>query len=342
METELIDFHLPAELEAAKPAERRGLRRDHVNLMVLDRETGDTVDDIFFHLDRYLNPGDLIVLNNSRTIPAVLHAQKAGVANRVEIRLAQRKDSSRWEALIRDSSVNVGDHYVFSNSLKAEVIDTDPEKPLATLKFSKEGTPLLNDIYELGEPVRYEYILEPWGLDNYQTVFASVPGSVEMPSAGRAFTWELLNKLKDKGAGIAYLQLHTGLTYMLDDKWHQHPSENLEYYEIPAATAKAVNETKRRGGKVIAVGTTVVRALETVASKFGYLKADKGWSDLFIHKDFPLQISDGLVTGFHEPKTTHLALLSAFIDSDKLTKSYQRAIQKGYLWHEFGDINLIL
>ncbi|PLT27994.1 S-adenosylmethionine:tRNA ribosyltransferase-isomerase [Peribacillus deserti] len=335
-------FHLPPELNASVPPERRGINRDHVKMMVLDRKTGMYEHDHFYNIDRHLRPGDLIVLNNSRTIPAVLSASLKRsfitIVDKVEIRLARRKGEGVWDALIVSDKAKAGDILEFSDHLKAAILHIDKNKPLQTIKFSQTGGELFNSIYELGEPVRYEYIQTPWSLDYYQTVYATNPGSVEMPSAGRAFTWELLFKLQKKGIRIAFLQLHTGLSYLLDDKWIMNPAENSEEYDIPEATLQAIVQTKSEGGRVIAAGTTVVRALETAAAQV----KRKGWTNLYIHSDFKLKAVDGIITGMHEPEASHLDMLSAFVKSEYLMRSYQDAISKEYLWHEFGDMNLII
>jgi S-adenosylmethionine:tRNA ribosyltransferase-isomerase len=163
-----------------------------------------------------------------------------------------------------------------------------------------------------------------------------------MPSAGRAFSWELLFELQRSGIQIAYIQLHTGLSYLMDDKWHQEPFHNFEEYNVPAETAELVRKTKESGGRIIAVGTTVVRSLETAVDPIGVSVAQAGWTNLYVHDRFPLKVVDGLITGFHEPKTSHLQLLSAFVAQDILMKSYHEAIDLGYYWHEFGDMNLII
>ncbi|MEH7235911.1 S-adenosylmethionine:tRNA ribosyltransferase-isomerase [Bacillus sp. JJ1562] len=342
MEAKALDFYLPDKLNASHPPEKRGIRRDHVRMMVLDRTSGKTEHDHFFHLPQYLQPGDLIILNNSRTIPAVLHAKwyrnMTQMATNTEIRLARRRGEDRWEALIVDSHVKIGDLFIFSPELSATVIGVKKNSPLKMLKFTKNGPDLFNTIYTLGEPVRYEYIDYPWELDYYQTVFASHPGSIEMPSAGRAFSWELLFTLMRNGIQVDFIQLHTGLSYLLDDQWHQTPEENEEEYHISEKTMQRILETKAAGKRVIAVGTTVVRALES-AVKFGSLS---GVTNLYINHQFPLKIADGIITGFHEPKASHLDMLSAFISERHLLRAYDQAIDASYLWHEFGDMNLII
>jgi S-adenosylmethionine:tRNA ribosyltransferase-isomerase len=362
-----FEFELPESLNASAPPERRGLRRDHVRLMALDRMTGETAHGRFFELDRYLRPGDLLVLNTSRTMPAVLNGTRlrtgavklVGGSDSVEVRLAGRQADGTWRALLLGDGVEAGDTLGFSDRLNALVVaappmahssDAQPDaSPLAVLRFSCDGSDLEQRIYEIGQPVRYEYISEPWDLDYYQTVFATVAGSLEMPSAGRPFSWELLFRLQRRGIGVADLQLHTGLSYWPGQKRQQHPSENGESYRIPAATIEAVKRTRLAGGRVVAVGTTVVRALESAFMDDPAVQLNhdspstvSGWTYLFINRQHELRAVDGLITGFHEPEASHLALLSAFIDPTLLRAAYQEAIGSGYLWHEFGDINLIL
>lgn len=341
-----ISFTLPHHLNAPAPPERRGLRRDHVRLMVSDRYTGESAHARFHHLTQFLQKGDVLVLNASRTLPAVLKAswmkEERWMSSVVEIRLAHRVDEEIWEALVVGDGVEVGDRFHFPSSLYATVISLHPHLPLVRLRFSLKGADLVEQIYRLGEPVRYEYITEPWSLDYYQTVYASEPGSVELPSAGRAFSWELIMKLKRKGVHIAYLTLHTGLSYLLDDRWKMRPEENCESYVIPHETAETVNRVKQIGGRIIAVGTTVVRALESAARSDGTCVAEQGSTCLHIDGKTPLKIVDGLMTGFHEPEASHLDLLSAFVEPHLLVQMYQEAIRKQYLWHEFGDIHLIL
>jgi S-adenosylmethionine:tRNA ribosyltransferase-isomerase len=341
-EAKAYDFYLPPELNASLPPERRGIRRDHVKMMVLDRFEGTVKHNKFYQLDEYLNPGDVIVLNNSRTIPAILKAEwrRNGISVKkdVEFRLARKKNESTWEVLIVAEGVKSGDHFIFHNHLQANVIGEVFKSPLKIVQFNLHNTDLHEAIYSLGEPVRYEYIHHPWNLDYYQTVFANKPGSVEMPSAGRAFSWELLLKLQRRGIKIAYLQLHTGLSYLLDDDYEHSPEDHFEEYNISEADMNMIKKAKEQGGKVIAVGTTVVRALETAIAQSSL----SGWTNLYITAEYKLQLVDGIITGFHEPKASHLDMLTAFVNEQKLFAAYDTAITKRYLWHEFGDINLII
>ncbi|MCQ6268318.1 S-adenosylmethionine:tRNA ribosyltransferase-isomerase [Fictibacillus sp. WQ 8-8] len=341
MSAEAISFFLPEELNASMPPERRGLRRDYVKMMVIDRVNGHTSHTQFYQLDHFLKAGDVLVLNASRTIPAVLQGQlEDGTV--VEVRLAHRKSEGIWEALILSNTVKAGDKIMFSPLLTASILTTETANPFAVLEFNLCCSALYDQIYQIGQPVRYEYIKTPWELDYYQTVFATSPGSVEMPSAGRAFSWELLFRLQKKGVKIAYIQLHTGLSYLMDDKWHVEPRENMEEYMVPEETAQAVQKAKESGNKVIAVGTTVVRALESGADHEGRIRAASGWTNLYITAETKLQVADGLITGLHEPEASHLDLLSAFVSPELLKVSYEEAITQKYFWHEFGDMNLIL
>ncbi|MGM7702528.1 S-adenosylmethionine:tRNA ribosyltransferase-isomerase [Pseudalkalibacillus sp. Hm43] len=341
-----IEFELPNELNAVGPPEAKGLRRDHVKLMVLDPATGETEDDVFPNLENHLKPGDLLVMNLSRTLPASFKVdlKRCGetIAENIEVRLGQRKSNSVWRVLFVDTKVRQGDEVVFSPNLKAYVRSRKSNQPLMTICFSLKGNSLYNELYTLGEPIRYEYIHENWGLDLYQTVYGTVPGSVEMVSAGRALSWEMLLRLKKRGIQLADITLHTGLSYFGNDQWHVGPSDSLEEYEVPTDTIEKIRRTKQAGHKVIAIGTTVVRALESAVDAEGTPVAKRGWTNLHIHEDYALQVVDGLLTGFHEPKASHLDMLSAFVVPERLKKAYREAIRKRYLWHEFGDMNLIL
>lgn len=341
----LVQFVLPPELEAREPAELRGVRRDAVRLMVLPRAHGAAMHTRFDALGEYLRAGDLLVVNDSRTLPALLnaHDEKGGA---VEVRLAHRRTDDLWDALLLNGKTHVGHAGMrldFGNELHARVLARRPDLPfLWRMQFDVCCAPLLDLIYRLGEPVRYTYVQNALPLDLYQTVYANTPGSVEMPSAGRPFTWELLLKLKRRGVGLARLALHTGLSSTRDDSIDKaHPNYDEEFH-VPAATAELVNVTHARGGRVIAVGTTVVRALETAARADGTLAETRGWTHLRIHPDSQLRAADGLLTGLHEPQASHLDLLSAFVEPGRLQDAYRECIARGYLWHEFGDMNLIV
>src|SRR6266700_6808702 len=345
-------FVLPPELSAKEPPERRGIRRDQVRLLVIDRATGHIEHTRFDKIDKYLRPGDLLVFNSSRTLPASLRGCECSAAHGpcMEVRLAERLPDDSWLALLLCEQ---GDPFgcglrpemqiEFAEGLSATVLQRDARIPrLCKLRFSTSGTQLVDLIYRLGKPIRYEYVSAPWDLDYYQTVYATEPGSAEMPSAGRAFSWKLLLDLKRRGIDTAYIVLHTGLSsYMDDDLDRIHPASEEEYF-VSATTAEKISHARGNCGRVIAVGTTVVRALESAASEDGRATEAHGYTRLKIDHQHRLRSVDGLLTGLHEPEASHLDLLSAFLPAEQIHAAYREAIARRYLWHEFGDLNLIL
>ncbi|HEY0322761.1 MAG TPA: S-adenosylmethionine:tRNA ribosyltransferase-isomerase [Pyrinomonadaceae bacterium] len=342
-------FILPPELSAKEPPERRGLSRDEVRLMVIDRGSFDVTHTRFNHLGEFLRAGDLLVFNSSRTLPAALEGCAAPEGPCIELRLAEHLPDDSWLALLLcqagdpfSCGLRAGMQIVFNEGLAGTVEERDERIPrLWRIRFSKSGTELINLFYRLGRPIRYEYVSAPWDLDYYQTVYAREPGSAEMPSAGRAFTWRLLLDLRRRGVEAAYLVLHTGLSSYMDDELDaQHPASEEEYF-ISASAAEKIARTRAAGGRVIAVGTTVVRALESVADEEGNVSAGHGYTRLHIAAGHKLKTVDGLLTGMHEPEASHLDLLTAFLPPEKIRDAYEEAVRLGYLWHEFGDLNLI-
>ncbi|MEY2526921.1 MAG: S-adenosylmethionine:tRNA ribosyltransferase-isomerase [Verrucomicrobiota bacterium] len=345
-------FTLPPELSAKEPPERRGLRRDQVRLLVMDRATGKIEHSRFDKIDNYLRANDLLVFNSSRTLPASLRGCDCSAAHGpcMEVRLAERLPDDSWLALLLCEQ---GDPFgcglrsemqiQFAEGLSATVLERDARIPrLWKLRFSISGPQLVDLIYRLGKPIRYEYISAPWDLDYYQTVYATEPGSAEMPSAGRAFTWKLLLDLKRRGIDTAYIVLHTGLSSYMDDELDaKHPASEEEYF-VSATTAEKIGRARAKGGRIIAVGTTVVRALESIADENGRVQEAHDYTQLKIDNHHQLKAIDGLLTGLHEPEASHLDLLSAFVPAEKIRSAYEEAIAKKYLWHEFGDLNLIL
>jgi S-adenosylmethionine:tRNA ribosyltransferase-isomerase len=353
-----VRFRLPPELEAAAPPEARGLRRDHVRLLVVDRASGSVGHHRFHELPRLLEPGDLLVVNDSRTLPASLLGRTAG-GEPLEVRLAAR-DGDRWAALVlgvpgdgtdpalvptdaRPAApvVAAGERIGFAGGLGATVLGRHEEAgPLVWLAFDRAGERLAEALHRAGRPVRYAYVPEAWPLHHYQTMFAAGPGSAEMASAGRPFTVQTLRDLRDRGIGLATISLHAGLSTYGD------PATDRRYvpaepYLVPEATAAAVAACRAVGGRVVAVGTTVVRTLETAAAG-GTVRAGAGVSRLRIGPGYRLAVVDGLLTGLHEPEASHLDLLAAFLDRPALDLAYAAALASGYLWHEFGDVCLLL
>lgn len=343
-------FTLPPELSAKEPPERRGIRRDQVRLLVIDRATGKIEHSRFDKIDNYLRENDLLVFNSSRTLPASLRGCGAAHGPCLEVRLAEHLPDDSWLALLLceqgdpfGCGLRAGMEIEFGEGLAATVIARDGNIPrLWRLRFSVSGTQLVDLIYRLGKPIRYEYVSAPWDLDYYQTVYAKEPGSAEMPSAGRAFTWKLLLDLKRGGIDTAYIVLHTGLSSYMDDELDRaHPASEEEYFVSPI-TAEKITRARQNGGRVIAVGTTVVRALESVVDATGRVNEAHRYTRLKIDNHHRLKAVEGLLTGLHEPEASHLDLLSAFLSAEQIRAAYEEAIQRRYLWHEFGDLNLIL
>jgi S-adenosylmethionine:tRNA ribosyltransferase-isomerase len=345
-----FSFVLPPDLAAKEPPERRGISRDQVRLMVLDRRTFAVTHSRFDRLGEFLRPGDLLVFNASRTLPAALEGCSWPQGPCIEVRLAQHLLDDSWLGLLLcrrgdpfSCGLRSGMEIQFDEGLTATVTDRDQTIPrLWKLRFSRSGVELVDTIYRIGKPIRYEYVSAPWNLDYYQTVYANEPGSAEMPSAGRPFTWQMLLSLKRRGIRIAYVLLHTGLSSYMDDELDaRHPVAEEEYF-ISAEAAERINRTRQQGGRVIAVGTTVVRALESAADAQGRLEPRQGYTRLRITAQHSLKTVDGLLTGLHEPEASHLDLLTAFLPAESIRHAYEEAVQLRYLWHEFGDLNLIL
>lgn len=343
-------FTLPPELSAREPPERRGVARDHVRLMVINRATGHIEHTRFDHLGEFLRAGDLLVFNSSRTLPASLQGCPALGGPCIEIRIAEHLPDDSWLALLLCQNgdpfacgLRPGMQIKLSNELTATVNERDERIPrLWKLNFSQHGAELINTLYRLGRPVRYEYVSAPWGLDYYQTVYAREPGSAEMPSAGRAFTWKLLFNLQRRGIEMAYIVLHAGLSSYLDDELDAlHPASEEEYF-ISQTAADKINRARERGSRVIAIGTTVVRALESAVDESGIIQSTHRYTQLMITARHNLKGVSGLLTGLHEPEASHLDLLTAFLPAEKIREAYEEAVKRNYLWHEFGDLNLIL
>jgi len=348
---DLIDFSLPPNLSAKEPPEQRGSRRrDAVRLLVISRRTGNVTHSRFERLGDFLVPGDLLVFNASRTLPALLSGWRESDKSKVEVRLASHLSDSSWLALIRSALpencavLDTRNSVIsFEFGLNAWLESPHREIPgMWKVRFSAGGSELIDLIYRLGEPVRYQYVSKPWELNYYQTIYARDPGSAEMPSAGRAFTWRMLLQLRKMGIETAFITLHTGLSSYLDDELDRRHPTIAEEYIIGPQTALKIGAASSAGKRIIAVGTTVVRALESAAQADGSVRAGHHYSELMITPDYPLRVTDGILTGLHEPTASHLELLSAFISPVLLNEAYIGAVQLRYFWHEFGDLNLII
>ncbi len=355
---EVMDFKLPPELEASEPPEARGLARDEVRLMVSYRSDNRIVHSQFRALDQFLQAGDVLVINTSGTMNAALNAARAdGMA--LELHLSTRLPADLWivEARLPDGAstvpfydANPGEtlclpgggtatlHTPYNPGERHESKTGHTRLWIATLQLPYSVNEYLD---RFGFPIRYSYVRQGWPNRYYQTVYATEMGSAEMPSAGRAFTPELITRLVAKGIQVVPLILHTGVASLED---HEPPYE--EFYRVPTETARAVNlaraEARTSGRRIIAVGTTVVRALETVADPGGVTHPGEGWTRLVVTPEHGIRSVNGMLTGLHEPHASHLAMLEALTGREHLELTYGEALAERYLWHEFGDLHLIL
>jgi S-adenosylmethionine:tRNA ribosyltransferase-isomerase len=328
-------FELPAALEAREPPEARGLPRDGVKLLVAEGATGSIEHRTFGELPEILEPGDLLVINVSATLRAAVPGRRAS-GEHVRVHFASRAPrlGDAWRVVelrtedgARPKRAHAGERIALTAGASLDLMA--PFASSARLMLAKfDGPAPFNDyLVDHGEPIRYGHVRGRWPLSAYQNVYATTPGSAEMPSAGRPFTAELITRLVARGILIAPITLHAGVS---SPERHEPPFP--EYFEVPAATARLLTTARR----VIAVGTTVVRALESVGD------GRSGWTSLVIAPERGLRVVDGLITGWHEPEASHLWMLEAAAGPELLARSYAAALDRGYLWHEFGDSHLIL
>jgi len=327
--------------EADSPPEARGLRRDEVRLMVASRSDARLVDTRFRELPRFLEAGDLLVVNVSATLPAALHAAGAD-GGELELRLATPTPGGRWLVELRRdrkpfAGGEAGEQIVLPGGAGATLLARHGHGRRLWVADVALPDTVERYLAEHGHPIRYDYVPDEWPIESYENVYSIEPGSAEPPSAGRAFTPELITKLVAHGVHIAPIVLHTGVS-SLEAGETPYP----ERYRVSEQTARLVNATHAWGGRVIAVGTTVVRALETVATPDGTVSYDEGWTSLVVTPERGLYTVDGLVTGWHDPSSSHIQLLRAVAGEELLLRSYSAALERGYLWHEFGDLELIL
>ena len=342
---ERLSYELPPELEASAPPEARGLTRDSVRMLVSHRRTGSIESSTFVLLPQFLEEGDLLVVNTSGTIPAAIDAVSEDGSELV-IHLSTELDDRRWVVEPRRVVGRTTSRWDRPEpprrlSLRggAKLTLDEPYGDrgrlwIATLDL-RERT--LSWLAVHGRPIRYGYVQRPWPIESYQNVYSREPGSAEMPSAGRPFTPELITRLVAKGIGITPVVLHTGVASLEADE--------LPYPErvrVSRATSDRVNAAHKGGHRVIAVGTTAVRALEASAGPDGRARPLDGWTDLVVTPERGVRITDGLLTGWHESESSHLLMLQAFTGLESLRDTYNQALAEGYLWHEFGDVHLIL
>ena len=334
-------LELQSRLEAQEPPEVRGEGREDVALLVATRHDLAVSHARFRDLPRVLSSGDLLVVNVSATLAAAVETRLG--EQPLQLWLSTPGPDGTWLVELRTGDRRpyprppMGARLELPGGAHAELIARFAGSERLSVARVECDAPLEDYLRRHGRPIRYGYVAEPWPLDAYQTVFALEPGSAEMPSAGRPFTTELVTQLVARGVLITPVTLHTGLSSPERD---EPPSP--ERYHVPAATARLVNAVRGWNGRVIAVGTTVVRALESVAAVNGTVSEGQGWTNLVVTQERGLRAIDGLLTGLHESGSSHLELLEAVAGLTLLERSYAAALAHGYLWHEFGDLHLIL
>lgn len=339
-------FSLPADLTATEPPEARGLTRDGVRLLVADG-AGGVQHARFRDLPRFLTPGDVLVVNTSATVPGAVDGRR-GDGGRVTVHFSTPLDDHVWVVELRRADgtgpirdASAGERVTLPDGVTLALRAGFPDPAVETgsrLWVADAGVEggVMAYLGRRGRPIAYGYLHDRWPLQSYQTVFARHPGSAEMPSAGRPFTSDLVTDLVTSGVVVTPVVLHCGVSSL-----EAHEPPPAERFAVPRHTADLVTDARRRGSRVVAVGTTVVRALETVAGTDGSVRPGEGWTDLVLGPDRPPRVVDGLVTGFHEPEASHLLLLEAVVGADVVRRAYDAALEQRYLWHEFGDSALL-
>ncbi len=352
-----LTFDLPPALEAHEPPEARRLSRDGVRMMVASRSTETLTHARFRDLPDVLRPGDLVVINTSGVMAAAVNGVTPD-GQRLVVHFSTQLDSAdgdRWvvefrridgSATERWGSRDVPSHVALGEGVWIRLVGPFQDSDRLFVCAFRDDTTVTSSvgsngaaawIEAHGRPIRYRYVDRPWPIAMYQNVYATDAGSAEMPSAGRPFTPQLITRLVAKGVIVAPIVLHTGVASLEADE-----TPYPEYARVPATTAALVNLTRSEGRRVIAVGTTVVRALESAGDSFDHIEGYDGWTDLVITPERGVRFVDGLITGWHEPEASHLLMLEAIADRSMLERSYEASLAEGYLWHEFGDTALYL
>lgn len=340
MELEEFDYYLPEELIAQEPLKERDMAR----LMILDKKTGEVQHKIFKDIVSYLNPGDCLVLNNTRVLPARLYGTREGTGGKIEVLLLKRIDANKWEVLVKPGKkAKIGVNIIFGNGeLKARVLDHTPEGG-RIIEFSYEGV-FEELLYKLGEMPLPHYIKKKLeDQEMYQTVYSKIEGSAAAPTAGLHFTTELLDEIKNKGVKIVYVTLHVGLGTFRPVKVERIEDHHMhsEFYTVSEETASIINKTRQEGKRIISVGTTSCRTLETVGGDDGLVKAGSGWTEIFIYPGYKYKVVDCLITNFHLPKSTLIMMVSALAGRENILNAYKIAVENKYKFFSFGDAMFI-
>lgn len=345
-----LHFELPSSLEASEPPEARGLTRDAVRMMVAYRDSGRIDHSTFTLLPTYLEPQDLLVINTSATMAAALVGVDPEDGACVAVHLSSHLGGHTWVVEPRRPAGLITERWPLDGPPPPSKLRLGEDGAVIELVAPYAGSrrlwvarllvpgPAAGWLAVHGRPIRYGYVDRPWPLATYQNVYATEPGSAEMPSAGRPFTPEVITRLVSKGVGITPVVLHTGVASLEADEV-PYP----ERVKVPAVTARRVNSARANGGRVVAIGTTAVRAIESAFdADSGRVEPIDGWTDLVVTPERGVRVVSGMLTGWHEPEASHLMMLEAVAGRDLLEASYGSSLSEGYLWHEFGDVHLIL
>ncbi len=333
-------YDLPEELIAQTPIKER----DHSRLLVLDKKNGEIEHRHFYDITKYLNEGDCLVINDTKVLPARLYGTKKDTNALIELLLLKRISDTRWETLVKPGKkARVGTEIIFKEGLLTGSIVEVHEDGNRIIEFDYSG--IFEEILDqLGEMPLPPYIHEKLDDKNrYQTIYARNPGSAAAPTAGLHFNDELLKKIEESGVSIARLTLHVGLGTFRPVK-AEYISEHImhsEYYELTEEEAEKINSAKRNGGRIISVGTTSTRTLETIGDENGFVRAQNGWTDIFIFPGYKYRVIDSLITNFHLPESTLVMLVSALAGKENIMNAYNAAVENKYRFFSFGDAMLI-
>ncbi|MGX5377284.1 tRNA preQ1(34) S-adenosylmethionine ribosyltransferase-isomerase QueA [Ligilactobacillus sp. LYQ135] len=341
LKTDDFDYNLPEELIAQTPLKER----DEARMLVLNAKTGEYKDDYFYDIIDYLNPGDAVVMNDSRVMPARIYGIKPDTGGHLEVLLLNNVEGDKWETLVKPARrAKVGTKISFGNGELTATVTEELEHGGRMIEFHYDGI-FMEILDKLGEMPLPPYIKEK--LDDpelYQTVYSKEVGSAAAPTAGFHWTKELLQKVEEKGVKLVYLTLHVGLgTFrpVSEENIEDHKMHS-EFYRLSEEAAQTLNEVKRNGGRIVATGTTSIRTLETIGTKFnGEIKADSGWTNIFIKPGYEWKVVDAFITNFHLPKSTLVMLVAAFTGRQNILNAYNHAVQERYRFFSFGDAMFI-
>ncbi|PLS15665.1 tRNA preQ1(34) S-adenosylmethionine ribosyltransferase-isomerase QueA [Bacillus sp. M6-12] len=342
MKVDMFDFHLPEELIAQTPL----AEREQSRLMVLDKQAGTIQHEIFKNITEYIKPGDCLVLNDTKVLPARLFGSKEDSGAKIEVLLLKQEEEDTWETLVKPAKrIKKGSRIVFGDGKMAATCMEEQEHGGRILHFDYDGI-FYEVLDELGQMPLPPYIKEQLeDRDRYQTVYARERGSAAAPTAGLHFTEELLDEIREKGVHIAFITLHVGLGTFRPvsvDEIDEHEM-HAEFYQMTEGTAKLLNEVKEQGGRIITVGTTSTRTLETIAAaNDGIFKEANGWTNIFIYPGYEFKGIDGMITNFHLPKSTLIMLISALAGREHVLAAYEEAVKERYRFFSFGDAMLII